>query len=259
MRSLLLSLFLVLVPLPGFALLVTDFGPLGQGGDVHGQLFRLGTAGQVHELDAFLHIAGPGADPSVPLSGGLQGPLLSWSPSFVADLYNSSSILLTYEFQNLSALAGSITFLSFLDAEIAEPGNTFFNEYATVSGVASPGQGFEVDEPGFTTGDIFDHLLAGALDGTNALPAGSPDDVAMALAFDLGPIAAGEIARIEILISESGDSLGGITLTHLDGINPTAITFSGRASIVPVPEPGTALLLGLGLGAIAASRRWGER
>jgi hypothetical protein len=258
MRRLILSLLLILVPAPGLALLVTDFGVLGGGGDVNGQLFRLGTAGQVHELDAFLHIAGPGGDPSVQLSGGLQGPLLDWAPTFSADLYGSGSILLTYEFRNLSGLPGGITFLSFLDAEIAEPGNTFFNEFATVSGVVSPGQGFEIDEPGFTTGDIFDHLLAGALDGTNARPAGSPDDVSMALSFDLGPIAVGDRARIELLISESGDSLGGIVLTHLDALDSTAITFSGRASIVPVPEPATALLLGLGLGVLAAQRR-GER
>lgn len=256
MRPLLLTLLLILAPAPGFALLVTDFGAFGEGGEVNGQLFRLGTAGQVHELDGFLRVAGP--DPSAQLSLGIHGPLLAWAPTFSADLYNSGSILLTYEFQNLSGAAGGITFLSFLDAEIAEPGNTFFNEFATVSGVASPGQGFEIDEPGFTTGDIFDHLLAGGLDGTNARPAGSPDDVSMALAFDLGPIAVGEIARIEILISESGDSLGGIALTHLDAINPTAITFSGRASIVPVPEPAAALLLGLGLGGLAAGRRVGR-
>lgn len=255
MRSLLLILLLILVPAPGFALLVTDFGALGEGGEVNGQLFRLGTAGQVHELDGFLHIAGPGGDPAAQLSSGLQGPLLDWAPTFSADLSGSGSILLTYQFQNLSGLAGSIRFLSFLDAEIAEPGNTFFNEFAAVSGAASPGQGFEIDEPGFTTGDIFDHLLAGALDGTNARPAGSPDDVSMALSFDLGPIAVGELARIEILISESGESLGGIVLTHFDASNPTAITFSGRASIAVVPEPTASVLLGLGLASLAAGRR----
>ena len=153
----------------------------------------------------------------------------------------------------MSGGAASLVFLSFLDAEIAEPGNTFFNEFATVTGVASPGQGFEVDEPGFVFGDIFCHLLAGSLDDTNALPMGSPDDVSMALSFEIGSLAFGEVARIEILISEAGEALDGIVLTHRDPANPTTITYSGRATILP--EPGTALLLGVGLAALAASRR----
>jgi hypothetical protein len=46
-----------------------------------------------------------------------------------------------------------------------------------------------------------------ALDGTNALPAGSPDDVAMALSFAIGLLSPGQTARFEILLSEDGASV----------------------------------------------------
>jgi hypothetical protein len=250
-------LFLLASSSPALALLVTDFGANGEGGDVNGQLFRLGTLGQVHELDAFVRLG------AQDLNGTADGVAaqLSLDPlpaalgfEFSAALFGTGGVLLQYDFTNLSpgSLSG-LVFLSFLDAEIVETTNTFFNEFGSVAGVASAGHGWEIDEPGFTTGDVFDHLLAGALDGTNALPAGSPDDVAMALSFGIRPLSAGEIARIEILISESGESLGGVALTHHDPANPTTITYSGRTTVVP--EPATAALLAFGLCAIAARRR----
>jgi hypothetical protein len=52
----------------------------------------------------------------------------------------------------------------FVDHEIDETANTFFNETGAPAGVLPAGLSWEVDEPGFVTGDIYDNLTAGALD-----------------------------------------------------------------------------------------------
>jgi hypothetical protein len=103
-----------------------------------------------------------------------------------------------------------LTFLVFLDAEIDETANTFFNEFATTSGTLATGQNFEVDEPGLVFGDIFNNFLLGQLDGTNALPQGNPEDVSMALSFSftVGAIGPGETLVVSVLISEDRTSIG---------------------------------------------------
>src|SRR5688572_28622601 len=64
--------------------------------------------------------------------------------------------------------AGSHYFGAFLDHEIDEPINTFFNELGAVSGAPQAGQSWEIDEPGFGAipGDIFDNFLGGTLDNS---------------------------------------------------------------------------------------------
>ena len=249
-------LHLLILPVAARALLVTSFGPLGIGGDVNGQLFRLGDAGQVHELDLLLRVDGPTAGTALFSDGASQSLFTDWAPRFDASLVGTGSVLLTWEIENRTATSSDLAFLSLFDAEIAEPGNTFFNEHASVEGAASPGQDFEIDEPGFSFGDLYTNFLSGRLDGTNAVPASRPEDVALALSFEISALAPGEIARFELLISESGDALEGLRLVHRDPGNPTVITFSGRASILPIPEPGTAVLLASGLAALAARRRY---
>ena len=79
----------------------------------------------------------------------------------------------------------------FLDHEIDEAVNGFTNEVADVLGVAGLNQFWEIDEPGFVFGDIFDNFTASApganlLDTANAIDAAtfpSGDDAAMAMAF----------------------------------------------------------------------------
>ncbi|MDJ0848956.1 MAG: hypothetical protein QNK04_11300 [Myxococcota bacterium] len=82
---------------------------------------------------------------------------------------DTTDIVLSYTFRNdTGAAIADIKFLSFVDAEIDVARNAFFNELASTSGVLASGQGFEADEPGFLFGDIFDNLLLGDLDDTNA-------------------------------------------------------------------------------------------
>lgn len=257
---LLVAAWFVQAPRQASAILLTPFGANGEGGSVNGQLFALGSGGQVFELDAFLNL--PGFDlngatsgTSAQLSVGALPAALdySFSAAISADL---TDVTLTYLFENhTGATLAGVTFLSFLDAEVVETANTFFNEFAVVTGSAAPGQGFEVDEPGFVFGDIFDHLLAGALDDTNALPASSPDDVSMALSFALGDLLDGFSAAIDIQISEDGDALPGLALSQLDPQNPTVITYSGRATVVPEPSTGLLAMTGLAALGLALSRR----
>jgi len=46
----------------------------------------------------------------------------------------------------------------FVDHEIDEPLNTFFNENGNVGGTGAAGQSWEIDEPGYVFGNIFSKL-----------------------------------------------------------------------------------------------------
>lgn len=214
--------------------------------------FQIGSGGLVEELEAFVRVDGAPAAAILSTDPVPAGLALAFQAILSDD---GSDLLLRYELTNTgSESITGLTFVSFLDVEIDEAINTFFNEYGEVEGVPAPGQGFEIDEPGYAFGDIYANALAGVLDGQNAVPASAPDDVSMALSFAVGPLAPGQAARFELLISEDGDALGSLLLRQRDtsALSDTVITFSGRAAIVP--EPGTALLIGLGIALLARAR-----
>ena len=157
--------------------------------------------------------------------------------------------------------AGAHNILVFLDLEIDELINTFFNEFGSPGG-PPPGAGFgwEIDEPGYVFGDIYSNFLAGALDNTNAVPPGSPDDVSFALgrAFTL---AADETATLNFRTSLVAP-VGVPYLIHTDPhpASDLSVYFSSDLTIrgggePPIPEPGTLTLLGLGLAAAARRLR----
>jgi hypothetical protein len=200
--------------------------------------FQIGSGGFVEEIAAFL-VGGPDL-------------ALSFSSTLSPD---ATDLVLRYDVTNTGAASASLTFVSFFDAEIDETTNTFFNEYAETDGTPASGQSWEIDEPGYVSGDIYDNAQAGALDGTNAVGIGAPDDVSMALGFAIASLAPGQTARFEFLLSEDGDALGGFFLRQrdIDPLSTTAITYSGVASIVP--EPGTALLVAAGAAGLAAFAR----
>lgn len=148
---------------------------------------------------------------------------------------------------------GSNTFHTFFDHEIDEPDNTFFNEYGDVAGTPAAGQSWEIDEPGYSFGDIYTNFSSGSLDNSNGVPSTSPDDVSMAMGwgFTLNP---GETASINLVLGTALPS--GFYLAQTDPDSPETIYFSSTLTINPfsVPEPGTWLLIGTGIVSIAVLR-----
>lgn len=102
----------------------------------------------------------------------------------------------------------NLSLFGFLDAEIDEVINTFFNEFGTTSDLVLGGgsgdglaDSFEIDEPGFVFGDIIANLLAGSLDNTNAIQPALADDVSLALGFDVNTLLAGQVLTATFDIS----------------------------------------------------------
>jgi hypothetical protein len=258
----------VLASAPALAVVVTTFGPNGEAGyifkvDPDGEerrILSIGASGDVNELDAFLNLGG---GTTLLLSdGGLgsAGVGFAFGYGISAD---GTDLTLSYTFtNNTGGLLPDVRFFSFLDAEIGETANSPFYEFGEVVGSGGdPSEEdadlFEIDEPGYDFGDIYDNLLAGTLDGTNSLPLGSLEDVSMALGFFLGPIDPGGSVSIRILLSEDFDTLGSLSLVQRDRDSlDTVITMSGRVVSTAVSEPGTlALLTTLGLLGILGKRR----
>jgi len=149
--------------------------------------------------------------------------------------------------------AGAHNALTFVDHEIDEAINTFFNENGTSSGGAlGAGQTAEIDEPGFVFGDIYTNFLNNSLDNTNSLLPGNEDDVSMAIGWDF-TLGADEVAVASFFTSLTNDSGGLFTLEQNDPDSSpvgaqggTSIFFWSDLDIGPagLPEPGT---LGLAL------------
>lgn len=234
--------------------------------------------GDVYLLDAFLYVDSNGDNFPDDLNGVFDGVTAQLSVDtlptdldygFGYFLQDPTNLLLTYTFtNNTGSRLSDLRFFSYLDAEIIETGNTFFNEYGGTVGTPGSGSGdgdpdnWEIDDP--YSGNIMAfNLYNGVLDNTNAVDTPSLVtpfccDVAMALGFFLGDLNPLDVATITMLISTDRSYLGSYALRHFDDTSTNKdITFSGQSSVSgpsPVPEPGTWLLMGTGIMSLAALR-----
>lgn len=203
----------------------------------------------------------------------VQGsPSLAFTASQTAGL---DGLRLSYAYTATTALAASSAAV-YLDADINQDQNTWFNERGEALVAAGGATTWEIDEPGFGTsyiGDIYANYVNGAFD--NSVFGGQPDlveDVALGLAFGFGALAPGDQLLLEILISESAIGAGWGTVLHLwddtDGLEGDNLYFAGRFNIQRrppdppdppdpgvIPEPTTVSLLALGLLGLVAWRR----
>lgn len=163
---------------------------------------------------------------------------------------------------NTGAVLENTWFFVFLDAEIDQAINTFFNESGELLSVSGTGAGdiyadsWEIDEPGYVFGDIYDNLLAGVLDNSNNVAVGAEDDVSLALGFNLGFLGIGDTVTIDMFIGR----LLTDGLCHIDEDSVDSFCWNGVASVVPaapvdVPEPSTVLLVLTGLLFAGIARR----
>ena len=172
------------------------------------------------------------------------------------------NIISTFQGDFTSAITYQITFITagnhygavYVDPEIDEAANTFFNEYGETNGTPAAGQSWEIDEPGFVFGDIYTNFVAGTLD--NKLFDGTfngPEDVAMALGWDF-ILASGETATATYVISPDMPT-SGFYLVQNDPDSGASLYFSSTLTTGVIPEPSTLLLLGPALGVLALLRK----
>jgi len=147
--------------------------------------------------------------------------------------------------------AGARNALVFLDHEIDEADNSFFNESAATGGALATGQSWEADEPGFLFGDIYDNFMDNTLDNSNGVPEGFEEDVSMAIGWDFG-IVAGETAVASFFTSTVNGAAGSFFIEHYDPDSDASIFFWSALDItggitpppidpppVDLAEPGT--------------------
>jgi hypothetical protein len=138
----------------------------------------------------------------------------------------------------------------FFDLEVD---GTYFNfESGAAHNALAAGQSWEIDEPGYTTGDIFSNFASGSLDNGIGISATTfPDDVSLALGWSFtGP------AIITFTVSETVPTAGFYLQQHNESI-PTlpdlffVSTFEARGGggTPSVPDGGatfSSLLIALG-------------
>lgn len=145
----------------------------------------------------------------------------------------------------------------FVDHEMDENLNGFSNETGAGVGLPAAGQSWEIDEPGYVTGDIYDNVTTGTLDNALGLSiygnTAFPDDVSMALAHGFA-LAPGESAEIRFTLGLVPPA-SGFYLVHTDPESAASLYFSSTLTVIPEPELAWLPMALAGLGAMWVGKR----
>ena len=149
--------------------------------------------------------------------GGSSSPrevLDSSSPEFISNL--DADGLGTFQFDwtnDTGTLLSGLTFSLFIDPDIGRDTNGFFNEYGEFISLSLPALApvdaisfgeWEIDEPGYVFGDIYDNVWLGALDNSNAVPSSGPaNDVSHALLFEIPQLLPGQVLSVTGTLSRT--------------------------------------------------------
>lgn len=221
----------------------------------------LAHAYQIYESGAFLSSSDLGADSLTYLDGGTNdfagsGVGLTYKNELDSNGYGK---LIWHFTNNTSATLSDVSLFGFVDAEIVEKDKSFVNEYGEYVAITGSGSGdvnpdsWEIDEPGYVFGDIYDNLLLGSLDNTNAIPHGLEDDVSLALGFELGDILNGQAWTMTLTISDI--DIGGLYHGNVGGSEGAyvngSVVLDNAATVI---EPPSMLLMVLGMFVIVLVR-----